>query len=256
QRVTNRDTTPKETTYSHLLSDELSRVEKQEGFSFNVGLLTPNKAQLYVSVVSPGDFRAQLRSGYHWKDPGVPGAHGEFTHRIQWYILARSGVFPRGTLVRLFKAAGRPEWVADVDPPVNGADEIDLWQILCDRDRYGGANPIVPKADSAADFRCPEHFGEYASGTLDPGTYPILRGFLEARFRKRQNWNVTDYVAKKLFHQPFNALIPDQRYQVYAVIGNRALICANKYGVPYEALNPNQKNWVDAAMGKGILRWN
>ncbi len=245
----------KNQTYSHLLSKELTRVERDEGFSFNVGILTSNKAQLYVSVVSPENFRAQLALGRHWKDPGVPGAHGEFTHRIQWYVLAQSGALgPRGTAVRVFKRCGSEDYVSELDPPVHGADWVDLWQVLCDRDRHNGGNTIAVRADSAQDFRCPEHFGEFLAGQLDPGQYPLLRGFLEARAQKRLNWDPTDYVAKKLFRRTYENLTQDQKYRVLGALGEQEVLSATRWGVGYQQLEPNQRQWVDGMMGRGILR--
>jgi hypothetical protein len=242
----------KDETYSHLLSEELTRIERQAGFSFNNRFGSPRKAQLYVSVVSPQNFRAQLAEGRHWKDPGVPGAHGEFTHRIQWYVIVRSGALPAGVPVRVFKSTA--DRVRALDPPRNGATEVDLWQALCDRDLFNGGNTLAVRADSAADFRCPEHFSAYLVNQLDEGTYPLLRGFLAARFQKRGGWDAQDYVAKKLYRRPYAQLTEDEQFRVIGAMGNRDLLAGMRYGMSYGDLEPQQRQWVDARMGRAILR--
>lgn len=243
----------KNETYNHLLTDELTRLEGQAGFSFNVGFLKPNKAQLYVSVVDAADFRNQLALGRHWKDPGVPGAHGEFTHRIQWYVVIASGILPPGVPVQVFKRCAA--WVSPLMPAVNGASEVDLWQTLCDRDRFNGGQSIAVRADSVNDFRCPEHLGEYLANTIDPATYPLLHGFLSARAQKRAGFDPTEYVAKKMFHRPYGSLSQDQKHSVLGVMGNRDLLAMSKYGQPYASLALLERQWVDGRMGRGILRF-
>lgn len=242
--------------YTHLLSEELTAVEALEGFDFHNA--NARKAQYYVSVITPDDFRAQLRLGRHWKDPGVPGSHGEFTHRIQWYLVCRSGILGAvGRAVEIFRILG----IAGIplNPAVNGATETDLWQLVCDRDRFGGAQNIAPKAASILDFRCPEHFNEYLTNRISYAHYPLLRSFLVARAQKRNGIDLLDYVAKKAYQQPYVGLTNQRKYRVLRALGERDQLCVLRYGNAYAGLGPPQRLAVDnffnaATVPTGILR--
>ena len=42
----------------------------------------------------------QLLNAQHWKDVGVSSRHGEFTHRIQWYVICRAGIVAAAKLMQ------------------------------------------------------------------------------------------------------------------------------------------------------------
>jgi Family of unknown function (DUF5636) len=76
----------------------------------------PGRAATLTEFVEPNDFRKYLlKHGYHWKDAGVGGRHGEFTHRIHWYIIveyARANPnWLTHTPIDLFKTCGEPSTV-------------------------------------------------------------------------------------------------------------------------------------------------
>lgn len=249
----NQGTQAKDQNFSHLLTTVLTKMEDAEGFSFRTWL--NKKAQLYVSVIDPTVFRSQLASGYHWKDPGVPGSHGEFTHRIQWYLICKSGILgARGTAADVFKRTA--QYVVQLMPAVNGATETDLWQALCDRDRYNGAQSIAFRADSTLDFRCPEHFNEYMTNSLSYATYPVLRSFLVARFQKRQNFDPQEYVAAKLFQKPYASLNRNEKATVLGQVGGQDIVALHLFGNAYAGLSTMQQQKVDGFIGSkpGILK--
>jgi len=73
----------------------------------------PGRAPTLTEFVSPDDFRKYLlKHGFHWKDSGVGGRHGEFTHRIHWYIIIEySRANPQWLTnepIDLFKKCGDP----------------------------------------------------------------------------------------------------------------------------------------------------
>jgi hypothetical protein len=82
-----------------VLTSFFDEFEAQNGF--NTGRLPidlqtdempvlPERAPKLIAFVSPAYFRKYLfQYAYHWKDAGVGWNHGEFTHRIHWYLVLR-----------------------------------------------------------------------------------------------------------------------------------------------------------------------
>lgn len=92
-----------------VMTSFLTQYEAEAGF--NTGILPPElktdelPGKLPVgpatltAFVSAGDFRKYLfQYAYHWKDAGVGWNHGEFTHRIHWYIVRTHPVRAAATL--------------------------------------------------------------------------------------------------------------------------------------------------------------
>ena len=66
----------------HVLTSVLSKHENDLGFKL-YGEGENLAAATYTGFVEPEEFRQRLTQGMQFKDPTVPGGHGEFTHRIQ-----------------------------------------------------------------------------------------------------------------------------------------------------------------------------
>lgn len=97
----------------------------------------PGRAATLTEFVQPDDFRKYLlKHGYHWKDAGVGGRHGEFTHRIHWYIIieyARANAnWLTNKPIDLFTTCGEPVTVVK-----RGAT---VWDFMVDC----GDNILVP----------------------------------------------------------------------------------------------------------------
>jgi len=75
----------KDRDFSKLLTASLEEFERNHGFV--VGDRLPN----YAGFVFGNVFNESLALKQHWKDVGAGPEHGEYTHRLQWYILIRAG---------------------------------------------------------------------------------------------------------------------------------------------------------------------
>lgn len=76
----------------------------------------PGRTPLLTGFVQPPDFRKYLlKHGFHWTDIGVAANHGEFTHRLHWYIIcAEQMATPQWLLhqpIDLFKKCAEAETV-------------------------------------------------------------------------------------------------------------------------------------------------
>jgi hypothetical protein len=90
---------PKEATaYAHLLTRELGETEKAFGFN----LLPGGGVKVYYDVLPAEVFLRENKEAMHWKDLIDP-RHGEFTHRLQWYLVMRE-IHPRVGTSTMFAA--------------------------------------------------------------------------------------------------------------------------------------------------------
>lgn len=164
----NRNLTPRrEADPCKKLWAELMEKERRWGFSSTLAILT--------GELQPHEFFDCLRNGYPLKDPGAGRSHGEYSHRIQWYMIAQR------------KQAGRFRLSHDV---------IDIYKTLGDA-RFlsdgGNSSPWVQLADSTTASNCtsPEWLnlevaGFYGYVTLRGlGTFPELTQALSDRLAYR-----------------------------------------------------------------------
>lgn len=181
-----------ESAYAHLLTRELGEREKAYGFN----LLPGGKVKVYYDVLPADVFLRENAEAMHWKDLIDP-RHGEFTHRIQWYLVMRE-IQPRVGTTKMFAM-------------INGIPG--LWDYLFDRAPLGSGR--TPAAVDANDFRSPEHFNDYLTGGTAAAQYPLLTSFLTARKQKRENtFEKHEYLARKLFKKPLDKLSNKQEEQL------------------------------------------
>ncbi|MEY4748935.1 MAG: hypothetical protein RIQ60_1149 [Pseudomonadota bacterium] len=136
---------------------------------------TPGKAVTLPGFVPPMAFRQELLAkARHFKDPGVSTLHGEFTHRIQWYIVceyaAQSKLLEHAP-ADIFKACARPVFC-------EGFNNSSVWDLVFE----GGG--------IAKDFRKPEAVTEYFLRVSRPdhprhGDLWFLAALMEGRYAKR-----------------------------------------------------------------------
>ncbi|HET9958481.1 MAG TPA: LirA/MavJ family T4SS effector [Polyangiaceae bacterium] len=158
----------------NVLSEVLGQLELANGLTlFPVGGRSASVTM--TGVVQPTYFRNQISSGRPFKDPTVPLGHGEFTHRIQWYLVFRTVRVPQGGWGAFYR------WVGRMFAPGG----LGLWDILFDRNKVGrgGANGPYDTA-AVTDFRSPENLHRHLRHLV---ACPVLRGFIEGRHRKRKN---------------------------------------------------------------------
>lgn len=209
-------TSAKNNAYSHLLARVLTEAEKRNGFSLQGpgwfekarGVKTPDVPYM-VSVVSAQVFDTQLLNAQHWKDVGVSSRHGEFTHRIQWYVICRAGIVAAAKLMQK---------LADFGPKQDLLASA-AWDALVDRAKSDEKQSALFKAVDTNDFRCPEYFNDYLTSPNNRHKFPLLHAFLKARKEKRDtSFYLPDYIAKKVYGKNFATLTAAQQ----ADVANRA----------------------------------
>ncbi len=192
----------KNTRYSHLLSTVLTDAERHNGFTLQSkgwldkarGFRTPDVPYM-VTVVSSQVFDTQLLNRQHWKDVGVSARHGEYTHRIQWYVICKSGVdAPAKLMMELQRFGPVDNWFASA-----------AWDSIVDRGKTDD-NPFLFKARDTNDFRSPEYFNDYLTSKPAENEFPLLATFLQARKEKREGFDLPEYIAKKVYGKKLDQL--------------------------------------------------
>ncbi|MBB5497706.1 LirA/MavJ family T4SS effector [Paraburkholderia sp. MM5384-R2] len=171
----------KDRDFSKLLTASLDAFERKHGFVV-VGDRLPN----YAGFVFGNVFKESLALKQHWKDVGAGPEHGEYTHRLQWYIMISAGV------IQTVPAYQEATIFASIAPWQKG--KTNLWTFLFDQ---LAKDPSI--GGDKLDFRSPENLNMWLVGDALPDFCPVLRAFLRARMAKRQStYDMEKYLAKKL----------------------------------------------------------
>lgn len=138
-----------------LLANFLGIWEEQQGFNQEVqqeGGGLPARTPELTEFVGGNDFRKYLlKHGFHWVDTAVGGSHGEFTHRLHWYIVCNHFSAPNAlnhTPLKLFKKCGEPEACHPKATAFIQAKDT-VWDQIFDNGRTTGTRENY--------FRCPEN---------------------------------------------------------------------------------------------------
>jgi hypothetical protein len=120
----------------------------------------PNSPATLTAFVNPTQFRKYLfQYGYHWKDAGVGWNHGEFTHRIHWYIvlehLKKNPNWLEHKPIDLFRACALPQWRHTKDPNQGVWD--DIFDDLSSKDTFRSPETLHGYLKLAADPAHPDH---------------------------------------------------------------------------------------------------
>lgn len=196
-RVVDRENTPKDARYSKLLSSELTEYESSQGFhharvfSFR-GVGDFKRIDILPAALNAETFLNLVRARKHWKDPGV-GTHGEYTHRIQWYLVCRTAI-TIAPVRDIFSAVAGVTTRPPTEQTLPGFKA--LWDCLVDRSTAMGEFNAL----DVNDFRCPEYFNQWLTNPAQQDRYPLLHSYLRARTRKRENYNMDAYLLRKLFN--------------------------------------------------------
>jgi hypothetical protein len=180
----NQPATEKNKSFSKLFTKAL--LENEHAFGFKGDTVTLGgglEGEIFIKEL--------IIQGRRWKDVGVPGMHGEYTHRVQWFIVSRYlGI---EDLRPLYRRIG--EWTVRR----NGSPSyLALWDALFDR-AGGNTNPFERASDK--DFRSPETLSTWMLKPENENSFPLVCAYLQARFNKRDGANFTEYVARKLFNK-------------------------------------------------------
>lgn len=174
--------------FHKLLSNALAQFEIENGFDLGV------KADVLLGAPK-AKFNNELRAGRPFKDMGADRNHGEFSHRIQWYLIGRSGRL-KNHVIEIYRD------IADrrtANPLGKGKYREFLWTYLFDRDGADGNASAVPfKAPHVSDFRGPSNVNSALRSGATAAEYPLLSVILGKRYEKRGKLNQFDYMAKKM----------------------------------------------------------
>lgn len=213
-----------ELSASKALSSVLTAMEKEAGFT----LLDNDQTKIYYAVLDKKTFKSEAQTGMQFKDIINPD-HGEYTHRIQWYVALHSHLkllTPRPETVNLFKF-------------INST--ADLWVWMFDRNKMDNSNP--PNTDSPHDFRCPENFNNWLTEDAQTKAYPLLCHFLSERRKKRESSiDPIAYMASKYFNtkiSSFNQLSDEDIQLVVATMQTNGGIY--KRDIHLNLINPLKK---------------
>jgi Family of unknown function (DUF5636) len=175
----------------HLVTQEMTLVEIECGFnSFGLaarpGYQAGAKVQTYTRFMSSQAFLQEVALRRHWKDPTVPGDHGEYSHRLQWYLICTQ---LRGEITRQPAAV-----FGDIGPVLRSENDTSgygLWFALFDRE----GEPPAPfrVAAGADDCRSPEELTRFLIHDKQADALPILHWYFKARMKKRKTGPLNEY---------------------------------------------------------------
>jgi len=180
--------------------------------TYLVGLLTPDK------------FLDQVGDGVQWKDVGATPDHGEFSHRLQWYVVAESGLFSKNAVGSVYRAIGACRTLAKKADRLN---QWTLWSRLCDRGP-GASSGGVNVVEGNNDCRSPENI----SLLIRNGDFGLLSLAIKARFNKRAVEDpdraptptaMKNYTAQKAFGKSYQQLEGENRLKVDAIVSTGVL---------------------------------
>lgn len=166
----NKSPIPKPTKTRNIASKALNKVLAKTETAMGFTLLDHQETKVYFGVLDKDSFQADTDLGVPFKDIINP-EHGEFTHRIQWYIAMHCAIplmTPAPQMVDLYRF-------------ITGLSF--LWVYVFDRSKMG--EKFAP-ADTILDFRRPEYFHPWLCNEARAAHYPLLHGFLKARHQKRE----------------------------------------------------------------------
>lgn len=175
--------------------------EKETVWGFNENNLktygaAPGKIALLTGNVHQEVFRKDLLiAARHWKDPMVPEGHGEFSHRLQWYIVCAEQEHKFGGETYKLQNDGPLLMVATarniymLNKTLTGEDRW-MWDLLFDSFYNRGADDF----NGTKTFRSPEFMMSTYRSMITTGTADLLSLFIRYRLDKRvaMNLNRTD----------------------------------------------------------------
>jgi hypothetical protein len=197
-----------------VLDRVLDELEQKWGFKTIEGRVSLD------GFVHPTSFADELlRKKRHWKDPGAEPIHGEYSHRLQWFIVCweyqKGGSYKlRKSPATRFAATAAYAIAHPKKSQYEGAGVeftlVTMWDFLCDCVRS-----TSPQRDTnfiSDSFRSPEYLNLYLT---DPAReakdrFPLLSAYLTQRFNKR-NWQkvkgiLANYLKKKYQNLKFEEL--------------------------------------------------
>ncbi|MET0540179.1 MAG: LirA/MavJ family T4SS effector [Variovorax sp.] len=174
----------------------------------------PRKAPIVTGQNLDGqDFnKILLAHGYQFKDVGAGAAHGEFSHRLQWYAIgnaANDEVDLQGlSLLEVFRSMG--DWKWPKSWVMTGNFHLYIWESLFDNfktEKQANSQTYPTIAWTANTFCCPEIVNDALISTLglngqeaNVQSLYCLRTLVANRFAKRNagTFDLIQYQNKKV----------------------------------------------------------
>jgi hypothetical protein len=134
---------------NHLLRDTLLAALVPSGFPFYL-------PEVPLGLLPNDVFYRPIMFRTHMKDVLVGQDHGEWTHLLQWYLLATSSRLNTGSYAaEVFEYLGYQGVAQYTEPATSTRQGPNLWRVCCDRDApYIHTN--TSRAKDPNDFRCPD----------------------------------------------------------------------------------------------------
>lgn len=221
---------------SGLLSGYLARTELSWGYK-NFIDDHGHPRSIWITPLDAESFRLHISEGRPFKDPTILGNHGEFTHRLQWYLAAKAGIFNDGQecrVVEVYKQLASIVLSENIDEGKKGEGKrYGLWDFLCDADENEKSRSWL-KPLSDLDFRCPANLNNWLTTKADTKkAFPLLSTFLAGRQRKRNMTKLNpelgiplekDYMSKKIYGTAYIHLTNSRKAAINEICEKNAWI--------------------------------
>lgn len=176
--------------FSKLLTEVLAKNEHKHGFG-----IAENNPAIDIIVGLPAKFNDLLRNKKPFKDIGAGHEHGEYSHRIQWYLITQMKGLKNAPAYIYEKLPG---WSTRHTQYINPRPFY-MWEFLVDRDGVPTNAAVIPfKTAEQQDFRAPSNVNRWLCDMAQSQTYSWLHACLKKRWDKRSAQNLVLYVAKKM----------------------------------------------------------
>jgi hypothetical protein len=198
--------------FKKLLTETLAKNELKHGFT--IADINPTTD---IIVGLPERFNDLLRNKKPFKDIGAGYQHGEYSHRIQWYLITqiRNLNNPAATIYE--KLPGwSTKYVEEYSKPRTQRDFY-MWEFLVDRDGVPTNAALIPfKTAEQTDFRAPSNLNRWLCDEVQSETYQWLHSSLKRRWDKRSAQILIVYVANKKFQKSYKLMrdIPNEEFGI------------------------------------------
>lgn len=202
-----------------ILSKVLFEAEVMWGFNIGEGGARP--IPTLSGFLHPDNFiQDLLAQGRHFKDPGASMSHGEYTHRIQWWIICQEhyngGTYRlKNAPIDVFKILGKhvtKHWKAEMGEYADFLPESMVMRTMWDQlvDSVPGDFPEANSTPNTDSFQSPHNLNYFIMKPENRRLFPLLHNFLVTRYNRRA-WDTVLGVKGELYmHQ---ALIDKWHYR-------------------------------------------
>ena len=161
--------------YTQLLATVLRRQEAKHGLNPSIGTqaeLPLGDGKVYMAgIASPKVFSSLLSRYIFFKDVGAHPGHGEYSHRIQWYLITRR--FPGMAFTKLLDViASSPMVTHKAHKDIN----VGIWDCLFDRRAVMEEKPFDGRSPVVINLHIIDR----------PNKFPLLSSFCGRRKIKRE----------------------------------------------------------------------